>query len=353
MLAGRLTWEGRLGDAYQVATMIRLEQQAGGQTVVLPWSYPPLFALVLAPLSQLPIVLAFWLFVVGSFALFFLALRRLAPDSAWLVLVTLVPSTIINLNIGQNGFLTGGLFALAAAAFVRREPGPGGLAIGALAYKPHMALVWPALLAVRGRWATAAVAGAAALLLTGASVLIVGPEAFKAFLDAGAQATRSMAGYYQLHRMTSLYAAGLTLGLPPGPALAVHVAGGLATIAGMVWVGRRLPEPAQAGLAIMSTVFLTPYFFDYDMPVFGIGLALILPELAARCSRRDLALLLIAIAVAQGAGLPVAMLHKPPSLGGPLLLTVFVVMLRILVQASDRREGVAPVGGAVANVGAG
>ncbi len=333
MIAGRLTWEGRLADSYDVRTMIRLEQLAGGQTVILPWSYPPLFALVLAPLSQAPIVLAFCLFVLGGFALFWVALHRLAPRSAWLVLATLAPCTIINLNVGQNGFLTGGLFALAAAAFVRRKPGQGGLAIGALVYKPHMALVWPVLLAVRGRWATAMAAGAVAAALTGASFLVVGPEPFKAFLGASALATRSVAAYYEVHRMTSLYATGITLGLPPGAALAVHVAGALATIVGMVWIGRRLPGPSQAGLAIMSTIFLSPYFFDYDLPVFGVGLALVLPELAARMTRLRLGLLLGVIAAAQVAGVAVNDWAVRPSLGGPLLLAAFAVMLHILAQA--------------------
>src|SRR5690348_11880179 len=140
MIAGRLAWAGHLAEAYHVPTMIRLEQQAGGHRVFMPWSYPPLFGLVLAPFSQAPISLAFCLFVLAAFALFLVALRRLAPRSAWLVLATLAPCTIINLASGQNGFLTGGLFALAAAAFVRRKPGQGGLAIGALAYKPHMAV---------------------------------------------------------------------------------------------------------------------------------------------------------------------------------------------------------------------
>jgi hypothetical protein len=277
----------------------------------------------------------------------------LAPASAWLVLATLAPCTIVNLAGGQNGFLTGGLFALAAAAFVNRKPGQGGLAIGALAYKPHLAVVWPVLLAVRGRWATAALAGAVAVGLTGLSFLAVGPEPFKAFVVAGAQTGRYMAAaYYQLQRMTSLYATALSLGVPAGIALAVHVAGAVAAVCGVVWAGRRLPEPAQAGLALMTTVFLSPYFYDYDLPVFGVGLALVLPELAARMTRLRLGVLLGLIAASQVVGLPIPNLEFHPSLGSLLLIAAFVPMLQALAQAPARAMSPSDASGPVAALGA-
>ena len=342
IIAGRLTWAGRLADAYDAASMAGLQQQMGGRSLFMPWSYPPLFGLVMAPFSRLPIVPAYALFVLGAFALFLVALRRLSPRWAWLVLLTLAPCTIINLACGQNGFLTGGLFALAAAAFNRRQAGQGGLAVGALAYKPHMAVVWPFLLAARGRWATAAIAGAVALGLTGLSVLAVGPEPFKAMIAAGADTSRYMAGgLYHLNRMTSLYACALSLGLPTGPALALHAAAALTAIGGLVWAGRRLPETALAGLAIMSTAFISPYFYDYDLPLFGVGLAMVLPELVARTTRLQLGLLLVIIGAAQAVSLAVNYWTVRPSLGGPLLLAAFGMMLRALAKVPAEQDSIA------------
>lgn len=345
MIAGRLTWAGHLADAYHSKTMLALEQQLGGQKVFMPWTYPPLFGVLMAPFSRMPIAVAFSLFVLATFALFVFAVARLAPRWGWLVLLTLEPCIVIDLAVGQNGFLTGALFAFAAAAFIRRRPGQGGLAIGALAYKPHMALIWPAILAMRGRWGTFAIAGAVAVALTGASFLIVGPEPFKALLTGGAEAKRYMAaGAYPLHRMTSLYASGVSFGLPAGAALGLHALGALLALAGAVWVGRRLPEPAQVGLAIMTTVFLSPYFYDYDQPVFGVGLALILPELAARTTRLRLGLLLTVIGAAQVMGLAIRVTPVHLSFGGPLLALAFGVMLHTLAQAPARRESTGRLG---------
>jgi hypothetical protein len=350
MIAGREAWAGHLASAYDPATMMQLQHQAGGRDWFMPWSYPPLFGLVMAPFSQLPIILAFGLFVLGAFALFLFGLRRIRPQSAWLVLAALAPCTIVNLASGQNGLLTGGLTALAVAAFVRKRPGQGGLAIGALAYKPHMAVAWPVLLAARGRWTMAAIAGGVAATLTGLSYLAVGPEPFRAFLSSGAESSRYMAGgFYHLNRMTSLYASALSLGLPSGAALALHIGGALTAIGGLVWVGRRLPEAAQAGLAIMSTVFISPYFYDYDLPLFGVGLALVLPELMARASPQRMTVLLAAVAVAQVMGLAVSGLPFQPSLGGPLLLAIFGVTLQTLVQT---RRGNLPLVAAPEDSGA-
>jgi hypothetical protein len=198
------------------------------------------------------------------------------------------------------------------------------------------------LLAARGRWATAAIAGSVALLLTGFSFLAVGPEPFQAMIAAGAEAARSMAAaHYPLHRMTSLYSTGLSLGLPAGAALALHVACALAVFAGVIRTGRGLPEPTLAGLAIMSTAFLSPYFYDYDLPLFGVGLAMVLPELAARTTRLSLGLLLGVIAAAQVISLAVNNWAFRPSLGGPLLLAAFGLMLHAFAQAPAEPEGAA------------
>jgi len=83
MIAGRETWAGHLASAYDSPTMMALQQQAGGRDWFMPWSYPPLFGLVMAPFSQLPIVVAFCLFVLGALAGFIAAraFKRGAPPT--------------------------------------------------------------------------------------------------------------------------------------------------------------------------------------------------------------------------------------------------------------------------------
>lgn len=76
----------------------------------------------------------------------------------------------------------------------------------------------------------------------------------------------------------------------------------------------------------MATAFVSPYFYDYDLPVFCSGLALILPALAAAMERRRVAALLGAVALAESLGLlmtPLVGRLPTPSLGAPILLACF------------------------------
>ena len=161
--------------------------------------------------------------------------------------------------------------------------------------------------------------------------------------------------------MTSIYACALSLGAPARVALALHGAVAVAVVAATAATAHRLgsgapgaAEPrvtdprAAAGVTLMATAFVSPYFFDYDLAVFGLGLALALPGLALRLSMRRLAGLLMAVCAAGGVEyvfvIVVALDERLRlSLGGPLLLACFAVMLATLrepAQPPPRREGI-------------
>ena len=169
------------------------------------------------------------------------------------------------------------------------------------------------------------------------------------------------AGSFPVHRMTSIYACALSLGAPARVALALHGAVAVAVVAATAATAHRLgsgapgaAEPrvtdprAAAGVTLMATAFVSPYFFDYDLAVFGLGLALALPGLALRLSMRRLAGLLMAVCAAGGVEyvfvIVVALDERLRlSLGGPLLLACFAVMLATLrepAQPPPRREGI-------------
>jgi hypothetical protein len=103
-------------------------------------------------------------------------------------------------------------------------------------------------------------------------------------------------------------------------------------------------------VTLMATVFVSPYFFDYDLAVFGLGLALALPGLALRLSMRRLAGLLMAVCAAGSAGFVLVIVialdaRARLSLGGPALLACFAFMLATLREpagpeaAAEDQEG--------------
>lgn len=346
-IAGRLALEGRFPDAYDVARMRALQSaEGGGRDVFLPFVYPPFFGLVMAPLALLPVAPAFLLFAGATLALYRAVLRRLAGPWSATAALAAAPSVLINLRIGQNGLLTGGLVGLAALFALRGRGGAAGAVAGLLAFKPQLAtglaldfvLRWD-----RRALLTAVMVGA---LATALSVAVLGAGAVSGFRTALAYAGAFMAaGAFPLHRMTSLYACALSLGVSAPAALLLHGLVAAAILMMAVGTGRCLDRRAAAGLCFMSTAFVSPYFYDYDLTVFCAGLALVLPALAERMERRRLAALLGAVALAEALGLlmtPLVGTLPTPSLGAPILLACFAAAVLALRRGTRAPLTAAP-----------
>ncbi len=346
-LAGRTVWDSRFARSYDGSVMRGLQRAfGGGRDVFMPFVYPPLFGLVMAPLALLPVGAAFLLFTVGTLAFYLAVLRRLAGAWFWSAVLAGSPVLLIDIRLGQNGLLTAGLAGLAADLATRRRSGWAGVATGALAFKPQVATMLPVLFALRRDGRALAAALATAVVLTGSAVLILGLDTVPGFLSSTSVVAEFMAaGTFPLHRMTSVYACALSLGIPPRPSLAIHGVVALVVVVAATVTAHRLgrASPSRdasdprtaAGVLLMATAFVSPYFFDYDLTVFAAGLALALPGLALRIPPRGLVALLVAVGGIGALGLfwqAAIALGAPASLslGGPALLACFAVTLRVL-----------------------
>ena len=344
VLAGDLVWSGRLAEAYRMTTMAPLERALSvSPDFFMPWSYPPLFAAAMAPLAKLPLGVAQALFATSTLAFYLGVMHRLGRKEAWPILLATIPAIVINLRAGQNGLLTGGLLGSAALFLLAGKPKRAGAAIAALAIKPHLAAMLPVLLLLRRAWLTLAAAAAGAVVLTAASIVVVGPPVFGIFIGSFAEVGRlMMLGAYPLHRMTSIYAALLSWGAPSALAIVIHGGIAAAIVASTALMMRATADARlQIGLALTSTVFVSPYLYDYDQTVFGVGLMLLSPALARGLTPRSYGLVLLGVGIAQGIGIIVEALGVGVSLGGPLLLLLYGVILRT-VRREIRRRAAAP-----------
>ena len=68
-------------------------------------------------------------------------------------------------------------------------------------------------------------------------------------------------------------------------------------------VRRQVPLRLTLGLACFASTLVSPYLYDYDMVLAGVGLALILPDLLLRASLPERLLLLVLAWVAGGWGM--------------------------------------------------
>ncbi|MBR0713517.1 glycosyltransferase family 87 protein [Bradyrhizobium liaoningense] len=352
-IVAQRVWLGDLHQAYQLDRLLQMQIEAFGVSNFMPWTYPPQFSLLIAPFALLPVGLAYFLFTAATLVFFLITLRSIAGNAFALVLVVLFPTLAVTLACGQNGFLTAGLVGLVCLNGERRETSNkvfAGLALAAMVIKPHLAVAMAFYLLITRRWMTLAVAATGVLASSALCTAVLGPQIWTALLGAVRDsATYLEHGDYPLFRMISVYAALHTLGVPPALAFwGQVVAAGLALLAIVAAVLRNLSTRTALGIAAMVSVMLSPYAYDYDLPIAGIGLALLLPDLMRMGSSGERGTMygLIFIAGAYGmlqtAGLKAfygandAASHQLiPAIGGVAMAALLAVLLRLLL----RRQG--------------
>ena len=288
-IVAQKVWLGGLDQIYQFADLLKIQREAsGGQAGFLPWTYPPQFDFLLAPLGLIPANVAYVLFTAATFAFYIAVLRSISGIYFVLLLVVLFPTMGITIACGQNGFLTGGLIGLICLYFGER-PVVAGLALGLMVIKPHLAIAFAAYAALKRSWTVLATAGAVVLVSSAVCTAIFGAQIWVAFFRSVQDSSNFLEqGFYPLFRMISVYAALRTSGLS---ALAAFL--GQAVIAVLLLglipfaLYRRLPARSVLGLTAAVSVCISPYAYDYDFLIFGIGLAMLLPALRAGASELE------------------------------------------------------------------
>jgi hypothetical protein len=275
-MASKLVLAGDIAQSHDPAGYIRQQIALLGRDYHLSWNYPPPYDLVVAPLSLLPRGLAFGLFMALPGGLYLWALHRLAGDHFVTALLLMATSIFVVVFFGQNGLLTGALVALAALGLRDRRTW-AGIPLGLMIIKPHLALALALYVVVDRRWR---IFFAAAATVTIASLLplpLLGADIWSAFLiGIRNTAWQLQANFYPFARMVSAYAAA------------------------------RSATTTALGLAALLSLMFSPYAYDYDVPVIGAGLALLLPDLVAHGTSRERSVLYALLLATAGYGLAYA-----------------------------------------------
>ncbi|MGY6534037.1 MAG: glycosyltransferase family 87 protein [Pararhodobacter sp.] len=303
-ITGLMIAEGTLTDAYHLPDMMAAQQRLAGAEVFMTWTYPPPYNLIVQYLPLLPRGLSFALFTGLTLAAYGLVLWRLAGRHLTAVLLVLAPVMWVQAMIGQNGFLTGALAGWFCLACLRGGA-VAGLPLGLMVIKPHLGLGLGLAALVQRRWAVLALALGVAGALSALATLAFGAEIWAAFRRGVAEAGLVLhEGGYRLHRMTSIYATLHRLGVAPETAALLQAGLGIVVLAAVplaLWRGAR-PRVLLA-VACFASLMVSPYGYDYDLTLFGIGLALIIGDLLARATVPEKGLMLIIAWIACGWGL--------------------------------------------------
>lgn len=143
--------------------------------------YPPIILSFTYALGLMPFFAAFAVWVGGTILLYEAAVYAIVPRAATLIAAAVPLAVVKNAQLGQNGFLTAGLIALALISMERR-PVLAGVFLGLLTYKPQFGLLFPLALIAGGQWRAIASAAAATLILAFATALVFGHDVWPAYL---------------------------------------------------------------------------------------------------------------------------------------------------------------------------
>jgi hypothetical protein len=262
-------YDRQLLGAIQTATF------HGADVGFTPFPYPPIFLLACLPLGALPYTAALGVWLATTGAAYVLTLRRwLGAQPGSLLLLVAYPGVLVNAANGQNGFLTTGLFG-AGAWMLRRRPLAAGACLGALIFKPHLGLLIPLALITTRAWRAIVAANAAAVALVALSLLILGLQPWRGFLDnAPLMSAVLTTSLLDPGKLQSAFAAAKLLGA--GNAAAFAIQGLFAAFAALslILLGRRTGADEGFGASLVSaTLITTPYLLSYDLMLAAVPMA--------------------------------------------------------------------------------
>lgn len=300
----RLYWDGNLpllfdGARFTAAINAQFAGWLAKPLDFLPWVNPPQFLFFVLPFALLPFALAYASFELASIAALLAALRLWADERArWsLAIFALLfcPATAFTIFVGQSSFLTAALL-VAGLALLPKRPLVAGVLLGLLAYKPQFCLMLPfALLAGRHYRAIASGLATAALLI-GASILLVGVEPWRQWLDF-ARGTGALYQHWSVTaRLTdqSVYGCLFLLGAPPFAATAAQMLAIAFAAVAVAWCFHRpMPAPTRAAVALIATLLAAPHVSTADGLLAPVAAILLLIGAGERPARGEIALIVL------------------------------------------------------------
>jgi len=329
--AARLAAHSSPASAYDNAVIggAQLAAFRGADTGYAPFSYPPTFLLLIAPLGMLPYfpALIAWLGLTG--AAFVRVVRSWVREAypSWLAVLAF-PAVFLNLAHGQSAFLTAAIFG-AGALLLPRRPLLAGLCLGLLSVKPHLGLLIPFALMASGEWLAIAGAAASSIGLACESLLVFGPRPWSAFLHS-TQFMKEVVeqGMLDPAKLQSVFGALRAWHAPLWAAYGAQAAVAMCAGVAVVAVARRRPQSHAVGaVLIAATVLATPYLLDYDLTLIAIPLAWMLSE-AVRTRFLPGERLVIFMAYV----LPLASRVMAMKLHAPVAVPILVALLFVTVR---------------------
>ncbi|OJY22419.1 glycosyltransferase family 87 protein [Pandoraea sp. 64-18] len=265
-------------DAYNVDLMTSAQMAAQPWTAklggIMPWLYPPVMMILLAPVALLPFSYAYAAYACIGFGLYYAALRRTAPWRDARLPTMSFPGVLLVIAAGQIALYTTALAGF-SLLLLRKRPAWAGALAGLLFVKPHVALLFPLAFLCAREWRALAACIAVGIGSTLLAGVVFGLDVYPTFLHATALARQSLVdGEARLARMPTFFVMARMLGAPVTLAAIVHAGVALGAVAAMIDVWRRPAAFAlRAATLVCATTLVSPYLYDYDLAMLSLVIA--------------------------------------------------------------------------------
>jgi hypothetical protein len=274
--AGRAALDGHADQIHDRVMLWRYQQAVAPDVrYFAPWNSPPTFLLAVCVLALLPYPVAAIGFLVSTALFFGAVIRRFLPDARALIFPSTAPAIVYQAGTLQAGMLVAGVSGL-ALHWLDRRPHAAGALIGLLAIKPHLAVMWPLLLALSGRWRAFIAAAIAAAAFVAIAGLVFGFESYIRWFDSLDASQRLVTE----QRITtpayaSLYANLIGLGASPTFAIGLHALSAIVAVVTACSLFRNGDKGIAGAALCAATLLVSPYLFFYDFTLLLIGAALL------------------------------------------------------------------------------
>lgn len=247
----------------------------GASTDLWAFEYPPMYLLMVLPLSLLPLAWSWVMFETVTLAGYVAVIRRVAPRAGALWLAIAFPAVIINFMCGQNGFVTTALMG-GGLLLMESRPILAGTLFGLMVYKPQFAVLVPLALLVDRRWRVLIATGLSAVLFVAASLAIFGEPTWRAFIGSIPFTQKTVLdngalGFYQLLSIFGairMWGGGLKMAYAFQAALAMYAA------IAVIWVWRSdQPFALKAATLAAGSLMVSPYLLQYDLVLLALPIA--------------------------------------------------------------------------------
>lgn len=291
-VSARLVATGHSADLYDWSTYMHVlsSKVPGPEGLLYLPVYPPVLALLLAPLGMLSYfpALAAWTAIsagaylaAGTWLVAKVPGLRRDPVSAGLLLVAF-PAFQQLLLYGQVSALVMLLVAVAWRGWTTGHNALAGIALGALVFKPQMLCLALSASLLAPSWAlVSGVAIAVAIELLGTGLLL-GPDVYWGYAETLRRILAHPGAFEpKAEQIQSLRGFFLALGGDSALTTVLFVAGVVAVLLVARQAARRAPTPDVAfAVVVVAGLLANPHLYVYDLVVMLVPLALVTGWLA-------------------------------------------------------------------------